>query len=397
MKRSKEMGICSTITMVTLLVASVLSQTQDPDLQEASSRSAGFATSLYRKMASVSDDNVVISPLAVSLALASLTAGAEGDTRRELLQGLALAPMDKDTEPDRIPQLLQKLKDTAAQTLATGLFASSQFQPESSFSTKIKTFYNTNVQNVDFTTDQAATTSINIFVTGATGNKIREVINTVDPQSQLMLISAAYYTGKWKLLFNASFTQEERFFVDKYHIVQVPMMFRSDKYYLAYDPSLKVGILKLPCVDGTAMLVLLPDEDVDYTFIDESLTNEVFLKWVSKLKKTKLEVQLPRFSLEQTFPLKQTLSSLGISKVFETGAELSGISSSPGLKLSEMVQKVSVDVDETGGSAGPASDSPFMRSLPPRLTFNRPFLFLIYHEATKSLLHMGRVVDPTKK
>lgn len=98
--------------------------------------------------------------------------------------------------------------------------------------------------------------------------------------------------GQWKLPFNASFTQEERFYVDKYHIIQVPMMSRSDKYYLAYDPSLKVGILKLPCTDGTAMLVLLPDEDVDYTSVDEALTAEVFHKWVAKLKKTYVRASL---------------------------------------------------------------------------------------------------------
>lgn len=69
------------------------------------------------------------------------------------------------------------------------------------------------------------------------------------------------------------------------------MMMRSDKFYLAYDPSLKVGIVKLPCTDGTAMLVLLPDEDVDYTSVDEALTADVFLGWVAKLKKTYVKIQ----------------------------------------------------------------------------------------------------------
>ncbi len=92
--------------------------------------------------------------------------------------------------------------------------------------------------------------------------------------------------GQWLQPFNVTFTQEERFYVNKYKIVQVPMMLRSGKYYLAYDPALKVGILKLPCEEGIAMLVLLPDEDVDYTYVDESMTGQVFRGWVEKLKKT---------------------------------------------------------------------------------------------------------------
>lgn len=381
------------IFIITLLVASIHGQMPNADIQELAGRSADFGTALYRKLASMSDDNVVVSPLAATLGLAALAAGAGEDTRSELLQGLGLAPMEKEGEPDRIPRLLQQLRETAAQTVATGLFSSQQVQTESSFSSQVKTFYDADVKSVDFAGAQTAKSSINEFVSRRTGNEIREVVNNVDPSSQLTLISAAYFTGQWQLPFSANSTQEDRFFVDNYNIVQVPMMSRSDKYYLAYDPSLKVGILKLPCMDGIAMLVLLPDEDVDYTSIDDYLTTEVFIGWVSKLKKTKLEVQLPRFSVEQTFSLKKNLQSLGITKIFDSGADLSGISSSPGLTLSEAVQKVSVKVDEKGGD----STNVPLDNLPPRLTFNRPFHFIVYHEATKSLLHMGRVVDPTKK
>lgn len=86
--------------------------------------------------------------------------------------------------------------------------------------------------------------------------------------------------------FNSSFTQDERFYVDRYHVVMVPMMFRADKYYLAYDRSVKVGVLKLPMADGAAMLVLLPDEDVDVTTIEEALTTEKIQAWIRQLKKT---------------------------------------------------------------------------------------------------------------
>lgn len=83
-----------------------------------------------------------------------------------------------------------------------------------------------------------------------------------------------------------SFTQDERFYVDKYNVVMVPMMFRADKYFLAYDRSLKVGVLKLPMADGTAMLVLLPDEDVDITAVEEEVTAEKISAWIAQLKKT---------------------------------------------------------------------------------------------------------------
>lgn len=53
-----------------------------------------------------------------------------------------------------------------------------------------------------------------------------------------------------------------------------------------------------------------------------------------------------------------------------------------------------LNVDET--SDGITGDTTGFNSLPPRLTINRPFIFLIYQEATGSVLFMGRVVNPTR-
>lgn len=86
--------------------------------------------------------------------------------------------------------------------------------------------------------------------------------------------------------FNSSFTQDERFYVDKYQVVMVPMMFRADKYFLAYDRLLKVGVLKLPMADGTAMLIVFPDENVDVIDVEEEVTGEKIQAWIRQLKKT---------------------------------------------------------------------------------------------------------------
>lgn len=93
-------------------------------------------------------------------------------------------------------------------------------------------------------------------------------------------------SAQFSPLFNASLTQDERFYVNKYVVVMVPMMFRAGKFFLAYDRSLKVGLLKLPMSDGTAMLVVLPDEDVDVTDVEEKTTGDQIRAWIRQLKKT---------------------------------------------------------------------------------------------------------------
>lgn len=52
------------------------------------------------------------------------------------------------------------------------------------------------------------------------------------------------------------------------------------------DFALRANVLKLPYKEGVSMLVLLPNNDVDYTAIDDEITAENFIRWVKGLQKT---------------------------------------------------------------------------------------------------------------
>lgn len=136
-------------------------------------------------------------------------------------------------------------------------------------------------------------------------------------------------------------------------------------------------------------------------------------------------MQLPRFQLECSYTLRDALKTLQVTNVFEGGAEINNLGEG-GTKLDQVtpppqrlcaeetsptaeprltfdllvfvvqVYQTSVlNVDETSAAAGGGATG--FSSLPPRLTINRPFVFVVYHEATSSVLSMGRLVDPTRK
>lgn len=54
-------------------------------------------------------------------------------------------------------------------------------------------------------------------------------------------------------------------------------------------------------------------------------------------------------------------------------------------------------MDESGPGDAAAAPPAAFSSPPPRLTFNRPFHFVVYHQSSGALLLMGRLRDPTKK
>lgn len=86
--------------------------------------------------------------------------------------------------------------------------------------------------------------------------------------------------------FNPNFTENSSFYIDNYSVVQVPMMFLDDKFYMTEDAALGAKVLRLPYREGVSMLVLLPDKGIDYTVIDDEITASRFLTWIRDLHKT---------------------------------------------------------------------------------------------------------------
>ncbi|KAL4641853.1 protein Z-dependent protease inhibitor-like isoform X1 [Arapaima gigas] len=391
------------LTASTLILAVSQAQQLNLDDIELAARTTDFAFNLYRKIASSNDDNIFFSPLTAAASLAALLGGTQGTTHKELLQGLALSSLEQDSQPNRIPELFQKLEGILTQggALQTdkpiAFFLHQTVEVEKAFSDQAKKFFNADINKVDFSNTQASKSIINQYIKTQTRGKVTSDVGNIDRETRIMLINSIFFQAKWDLPFNSTFTQEERFYVNKYNIAQVSMMFRADKYYIAYEKSLKLGVLKLPCQGKVAMMVLLPDKDVDYATIDEELTPERFHGWIKQLKKIKLEVQLPRFKLEQTYSMQKMLPDIGIASIFQNNASISMLSKEAELKVSEVLLNGRIEVDENSISTSAKMVSSLTgASMPPRLTINRPFLFLIYHEVTSTLLFMGRVIDPTK-
>lgn len=86
--------------------------------------------------------------------------------------------------------------------------------------------------------------------------------------------------------FNPNITTNAPFYIDNYNVVQVPMMFLEDKFYIGEDIPLGAKMLKLPYQHGVSMLILLPNKAIDYTVIDDDITAHRFQSWVTKLRKT---------------------------------------------------------------------------------------------------------------
>ncbi|XP_041831688.1 protein Z-dependent protease inhibitor-like [Melanotaenia boesemani] len=288
-------SVLLSLVVLVLLLGPVSSQNLDPALEDLIQRNTDFGTRLYRAVASRTDDNVFLSPLTLSAGLIALLTTTSGPTQDQLLQGLTLTGLD----PQNLPDQFQTLRNTvfqkdAVQNLQQGvaIFPAQGFQVSTSYLDLVQTKFGGKVQSLNYMANFDAIDAINRWAQNQTGERVQELLSILDTQTQLLIATAASYQSKkvphvlkeffpacFSPVFNSSSTQDERFYMNKYQVVMVPMMSRADKYFLAYDRLVKAGVLKLPLADGAAMLVVLPDEGVDITAVEEEVTSGKIRTW----------------------------------------------------------------------------------------------------------------------
>ncbi|NWU66434.1 ZPI inhibitor, partial [Pterocles burchelli] len=349
---------------------------QDPEeftLYNFTEKTANFGFNLYRKIAMTHDNNVIISPLSVSTLMTAYMLAAKGETHRQIVKALNLHVLKDRTDRHNLAALFKQLKNNI--TMNEELL----------------------LVQVDFQNFTQAKFVINQNINKRTKGKIPELFEELDRHNKLLLVDYIDFKGKWVYPFNSKFTEKETFHINKYRSVQVPMMFKSDKVNSTFDDNLRCTVIKLPYKGKAHMLIVIPEKEGDYLSLEDHLTTELVESWLGNMKTRVVDISFPKFKLEQKYKMKKLLHALGIKNLFTHMADLSHLTDQGYVAVSQVVQKAVIEVDEEGTEATAASGSEITAfTVPPVIKVDRPFLFMIFEETFKTLLFIGRVVDPTE-
>lgn len=175
-------------------------QETDSSLSQVSTANKEFAFRLYRKLAAHPDfqgKNIFFSPVSISTALAALSVGARGETHQQLFSGLGFNSsqlMQADVDQS-FRTLLQNAKsgDTSE---GTAVFVDNRFKPQPEFLEVLKQSYFAEGFNVDFTQATESVNTINKYVETKTNGKIDKLVESLDVNTVMYLISYIYFKGK---------------------------------------------------------------------------------------------------------------------------------------------------------------------------------------------------------
>ena len=269
-----------------------------------------------------------------------------------------------------------------------------------SFKISFRKHYRAELQNVDFSND-ATRQGINKWVSDETNKKIENLLaEPLDPLTRMILVNAIYFKGDWAKKFDAKDTKKEKFYRSDGSSVDVDMMNMEKEFSMDYIRELKTKVLELPYKgESLSMIILLPDDKDGLGNLEAGLTADHLMKLrLNPHGRNDVVVALPRFILEESASLGETLSNMGVSEAFiDVRADFSKMDGTRKLFLSEVIHKAFIEVNEEGSEAAAATAVVMMYNcIPQVLEFraDHPFLFAIRCNRTKSFLFMGKMENP---
>ncbi|XP_022098741.1 leukocyte elastase inhibitor-like isoform X2 [Acanthaster planci] len=400
------LGIFLTAIAVTSINISGTSSDTDTQLNLAEANNR-FAFHLYQTLTeATASDNIVFSPMSISIAFGMTFLGARGNTANQMKEVLKFNLMEESRLHSSLSKLNSAIFDVHATRYilrkANRLFGQKDLDLRHQFLHDVQKHYGSSMASLDFVEDSEGSRQfINSWVSQETEEKIVDVLppGHVNEMTRLVLVNAIYFKADWISKFDASKTFDQDFYFSESEVIEVAMMHRKSKFNFAEDTSLRCKIIELPYVGKKlSMVLILPEEINGLDTLLKHFSNEKLLHFLNNLSNVTVDLAIPKFSLEETVFMNDVLHTMGMQDLFrQDKADLSGITGTKDLFVSTVVHRAFLEVNEEGSEAAAATAvtiSARSISHTPEFIADHPFLFFIIDSKTKAIIFMGNYRKP---
>jgi len=383
---------------------------------------------LYRECGAPAE-NLCLSPYSIQSALAMTFAGADGETRAEMMRVLhypgdgdiihaSFSSLQKSLEEmtKKSNEVVQRSKEAGGPSepitlaVANRLFPQTGYGFRNSFCALIAKFYGGAFEPLDFRRNpEVARQHINKWIAERTRERIRDLIppNGVDATTRLVLANAVYLKAPWQSEFSDGLTKAGPFHVRGGTPVDVPIMRQQEHF--GYANKSGFTVVALPYVGSELQfLIFLPNDVKGLDALESKMAPETLMQ-CAHLEQQLVELYLPKFKFEPpTIPLAAKLRALGLKSMFDepTGSanfdKMAPRKPDDYLAVSEVFHKTFIAVDEKGTEAAAATPVAMLAMTgmvrnPPKpvvIRVDHPFLYAVQHIPSGTCLFIGRVTDP---
>ncbi len=380
----------------------------DSDMATLVVGNSAFAFDLYHALRE-EGGNLFYSPYSISVALAMTFAGARAETERQMAETLHYRLSQEELHPalnalDLEMASREKDGEGFRLNIANAIWGQSGYEFNPEFLDVLALNYGAGLRPLNFAeAPEESRTAINDWVAERTEERIKDLIpqGAIDWKTRLALTNAIYFNAAWHIPFQEGATRDRTFHLLDGAAVETPMMTQTASFgYLQGDGYQAIDLLYMG--EEMSMTLLVPDEN-KFSQFEAALDAGSVGSILKNIRPERLDLTMPLFDFESQVSLKETLKAMGMQDAFSsTDADFSGMdgrkcTEDPAcLIVTDVFHKGFVSVDEEGTEASAATGVLMgPTSMPPQVTIDRPFIFLIRDIETEAILFVGRVVDPS--
>ena len=361
--------------------------------------------------------NAVMSPQSIFHGLAMSYIASGGETRKELA-GVLHFPNDDAHLLLEISGLRPRL-NIAHQKLESVMANAAwldttyvQFRKE--YVEKVEKSFGASLHSVKFSESAQVCDAINKWISEKTHGRIPSTLEPGDIRDRsvpgfidapaLVTVNAVYFKADWGSRFEKKSTREHDFHVEPAKTEKALMM--HQKSLLLYSEDDHFQFLEIPYIDGSfSMYILLPKEVLSIKDLMALTTTGMVIQLRRKAFAHDVDVLFPKFEMRSHFGMRQTLSEMGVKAAFDNQRadfdkmivkKLEAFR----VYISEVYHDAWIDVHEDGTEAAAATttvhfsfgcSAPRPATPPAQFHADHPFLFMIVHNQSRSILFAGWV------
>lgn len=144
-----------------------------------------------------------------------------------------------------------------------------------------------------------------------------------------------------------------------------------------------------------SMIIILPNEYDGLSNVEKQIEKFDPTSGFVLENETDVEIGIPKFKLESIHDLRGPLKQLGLQELFDTSNDLSGMSRCKNAFVSNIIQKVFIEVKEEVSDLSPYRGRGIQHSSEiSKFICDHPFLFAIKENVTGIVIFSGKIVEP---
>lgn len=361
-----------------------------------------FAINLFKGTASQSgNQNTLISPLSIMLALAMTANGADGETLAQMESVLGMSIADLNEYLYSYARSMPN-NEYGSVSLANSVWIKEDenLEVKQDFLQTIANYYEADIFKAPF--DNSTVNDINNWVNNKTDGLVKKALDEIGEDAILYLINSLLFEADWPSVYERSDVLNGTFTAKNGEEQSAKMMRSTEWKYI--EPENASGFVKNYKNNAYSFVGILPNEGIDIDEYIASLNASDLLAQLQKPKAYQTKVRLPKFEYDFSIMLNDVLKNMGMPLSFdEDYADFNKMARyNDGIQdyviyIANVLHKTSITVAEKGTRAGAITviemgkDGVGEPSEIKYVYLDRPFVYMIIDNQTKTPIFIGHV------